>query len=295
MRDSMPEEGPSAWVGPPSTRVRPISPERPPLPSDPEACPPLDAAYATALERALATAGLVLDPAARAGIDAHARLLAAWNAAINLTAIRAPAAVAVEHVADSLSALPLLRVAAPWRPTLLDLGSGGGYPGLPLGLALPAGRLALVESVAKKARFLDVAGRAAAAAMRAAGGEPPAVEALAMRAEALAADAAQRGHWDVVTARAVAVLAELVELALPLVALGGLLVAWKSDAGDGALDAEIAAAGPVLAAAGGRLEAVERVDVPGLEDHRLVVVRAVAPAPARFPRSPAERRRSRGG
>jgi 16S rRNA (guanine527-N7)-methyltransferase len=292
----MPEEGPSAWVGPPSTRVRPISPERPPLPSDPDACPPLDVTYATALDRALATAGLVLDPAARAGIDAHVRLLMAWNAAINLTAIRVPAAVAVEHVADSLSALPLLRAAgAPGRPTLLDLGSGGGYPGLPLGLALPAGRLALVESVVKKARFLEVAGRAAGATMRAAGGEPPAVEVLATRAEALAADVAHRGRWDVVTARAVAALDELVELALPLVTVGGLLVAWKRDAGDGALDAEFAAAGPVLAAVGGKLEAVERVGVPGLEDHRLVVVRAVAPAPARFPRSPAERRRGRAG
>jgi 16S rRNA (guanine527-N7)-methyltransferase len=292
----MTEEGPPARVGSPSTRVRPISPERPPPPSDPAACPPLDATYATALDRALATAGLVLDPAARAGIDAHARLLLAWNAVINLTAVRIPAAVAIEHVADSLSALPLLRAAGmPGRPTLLDLGSGGGYPGLPLGLALPAGRLALVESVAKKARFLGVAGRAAAAAMRAAGGEPPAVEALATRAEALAADAALRGRWDVVTARAVAALDELVELALPLVAVGGLLVAWKRDAGDGALDAEIAAAGLVLAAVGGTLETVERVSVPGLEDHRLVAVRAVAPAPARFPRSPAERRRGRGG
>jgi len=93
----------------------------------------------------------------------------------------------------------------------------------------------------------------------------------------------------------VAALDELVELALPLVAVGGLLVAWKRDAGDGALDAEVAAAGPILAAAGGKLETVERVSVPGLEDHRLVVVRAMGPAPARFPRSPAERRRGRGG
>ena len=292
----MPEEGPSAWVGPPSTRVRPISPERPPLPIDPDACAPLDAAYTTALERALATAGLVLDPAARAGIDTHARLLVAWNTAINLSAIRVPAAVAVEHVADSLSALPLLRAAGtPGRPSLLDIGSGAGYPGLPLGLALPAGRLALVESVAKKARFLDVAGRGAAAAMRAAGGEPPVVEALATRAEALAADPAHRGRWDVVTARAVAALDELVELALPLVSVGGLLVAWKRDARDGALDAEITAAGPVLAALGGRLESVEPVGVPGLEDHRLVAVRAVVPAPLRFPRPPAERRRGLRG
>ena len=292
----MPEEGPSAWVDPPSTRVRPTSPEHPPLPSDPDACPSLDASYATSLEHALATAGLVLDPAARAGIDAHARLLMAWNAAINLSGIRVPAAVAVEHVADSLSALPLLRAAGtPGRPSLLDLGSGGGYPGLPLGLALPAGRLALVESVAKKARFLAIAGRAAAAAMRAAGSEPPAVEALAARAESLAADRSHRGHWDVVTARAVAALVELVELALPLVSVGGLLVAWKRDAGDGALDAEITAAGPVLAAVGGRLESVEPVGVPGLEDHRLVAVRAVAPAPVRFPRPPAERRRGLRG
>src|SRR3972149_5529230 len=90
--------------------------------------------------------------------------------------------------------LPPLRAAgALGRPPLLALGSGGGYPGLPLGLALPAGRLALVESVAKKARFLDVAGRAAAAAPGAAGGEAPTGEALATRAAGPAAAPAPRG------------------------------------------------------------------------------------------------------
>lgn len=277
---------------PPSTHVRPDALQRDPLPLEPDACPPLEAAYGVALDGALAAAGVVIDPAARAGIDVHVRLLVAWGDAINLTAIRGPAAVAVEHVADSLSALPALRRAGlPLRPSLLDLGSGAGYPGLPLALVLPVGRVALVESVAKKARFLEVAGRAAVAASRAAGGDPPRVDALAVRAEALATDVEHRGRWDIVTARAVAPLAELVELALPLLTVGGLLVAWKREAGDGELQREVDAASEMLVVVGGAMEAVERADVPGLEDHRLVLIRSTRQAPAGFPRTPAARRR----
>ena len=101
----------------------------------------------------------------------------------------------------------------------LDLGSGGGYPGLPLALALPAERALLVDSIAKKAAFLEVAVAAAGVAGR--------VEIAAARAESLAADRRHRERWPAVTVRAVASLAELVELAFPLLAPGGVLVAWK--------------------------------------------------------------------
>jgi 16S rRNA (guanine527-N7)-methyltransferase len=272
-------EGRRAWPGtPPSTHARAE------LPIDPAACPALEPAFHEALDEALGSAGIVLDAAARAGIEAQARLLVVWTAAINLTAIRTSRGVALEHVADALAALPLLRgLGLPEGPAILDLGSGGGYPGLPLGLALPAGRLALVDSIGKKARFLRVAAAAAEAAAIANGGRAPRVDVFAVRAEALGAAAEHRGRWDLVTARAVGELRVLVELALPLLRRGGWLVAWKRDAGDGALAAEIAAAETSLARLGGVITAPQRVGVAGLEDHRLIGIRRAAAAPGRTP------------
>jgi 16S rRNA (guanine527-N7)-methyltransferase len=245
-------------------------------------CPPLARGFHELLDEALAAIGIVLDAAVRAGIEAQARLLLAWTTSINLTAIRTPDGVALEHVADSLSALPLLlRLGLPERPAILDLGSGAGYPGLPLGLALPAGRLALVDSIGKKARFLRVAADAGAAALTDRAGHPPRIDVFAARAEALAGEPEQRGHWDLVTARAVGELRVLAELAMPLLRPGGWLVAWKRDAGDGALAAELAAAVTTLARLGGAVMAEERTSVAGLEDHRLIAIRRIAARPGR--------------
>ena len=131
----------------------------------------------------------------RAAIDGHVRLLLAWTAAINLTAIRDPAEVAIAHVLDSLTAVPLLR--AMGIDAFVDIGSGGGLPGLPLAIALPARRALLVESTGKKARFLETA--VAAVMPEAQGGDVPGsdppVDVAAVRAEALARDPAHRGAW----------------------------------------------------------------------------------------------------
>jgi 16S rRNA (guanine527-N7)-methyltransferase len=205
------------------------------------------------------------------------RFLLAWTTAINLTAIRDPAEVARLHVADSLAAVPLLRGLG--VHALLDLGSGGGYPGLPLAAVLPADRALLVDSIAKKVRFLATVIEATGLGDR--------VHAEAARAEALAHDPADREAWPAVTARAVAGLAELVEVALPLVAPGGVLVAWKR----APLDDELATAAPALAALDAGPVTVHEAGVPGLEAHRLVVIARGGPIDPRFPRDPAERRR----
>ena len=113
------------------------------------------------------------------------------------------------------------------------------------------------------------------------------VEAAPVRAEALAADARHRGRWPAVTARAVAGLADLVELAVPLLEPGGALVAWKR----GEIGEELAAADRALAALGGGAVEVHPVDVPGLAGHRLVVVTARGRVPTGYPRDPAARRR----
>jgi 16S rRNA (guanine527-N7)-methyltransferase len=238
---------------------------------------------------------LAISGDARRTIDGHVRLLLAWNAAINLTAIRDPAEIAIRHVVDSLTAIRILEGHRPRR--IVDLGSGGGFPGIPLVAVQPFTRGILVESVAKKARFLST--------VVAATGLADIVEVEPVRAETLTAGAV--GHAETVVARAVAPLAELIELAFPLLPQGGSLVAWK---GAGALAngeaSELAAARRAIAAidpaatleieptvpADSALAADERAAVASLVDHRLIVVTRHADelGPA-WPRDPAARKR----
>jgi 16S rRNA (guanine(527)-N(7))-methyltransferase RsmG len=189
----------------------------------------LPAAYHRALEAGLREVGVDLDSAQRSAIDGHVRLLLAWNRAINLTAIRDPVEAAGAHVVDSLAALPVFRERKVDR--FVDLGSGGGFPGLPLAIALPATHALLADSIGKKVRFLETVVDAVGLAGR--------VETQTARAETLARDPAHRERWPAVTARAVAALPDLVELAFPLLQRGGVLVAWKR----GEIGSELAAAG----------------------------------------------------
>jgi 16S rRNA (guanine527-N7)-methyltransferase len=180
-------------------------------------------------------------------------------------------------VLDALAALPLLRQNG--VRALLDLGSGGGYPGLPLAIALPAERALLVDSIGKKARFLATAVTGLGLADR--------VEVAAERAETLAADPRHRERWPVVTARAVAALPELVELAFPLLAPSGLLIAWKrSEIGEERLRSM-----PALAALGGGTLDMLELASPVPAGHVLVVCRKTGLTPAGWPRPPVERAR----
>ena len=250
---------------------------REPLPTRVEATPELPAEYAAALDAGLDALSLTISAEARDAIDGHVRLLLAWTEAINLTGIREPAAVATAHVVDSLSGAPVLHERGIDR--FIDLGSGGGYPGLPLAAVIPAARALLLEPVAKKAAFLS--------AVAAATGLAGTVEAAPVRAEALAADGRHRGRWPGITVRAVAGLAELVELAFPLLEPGGCLVAWKR----GDLDLELAAAERAIDALGGGSIEVRPVAVDGLDRHCLVVATSGGRVPPGYPRDPGARRR----
>jgi 16S rRNA (guanine527-N7)-methyltransferase len=160
---------------------------------------------------------------------------------------------------------------------ILDLGSGGGFPGLPLAAALADAQVTLADSVAKKAAFLQVVVAATALADR--------VTARATRAEALAAAPAR---WDVVTARAVGSLPDLVELALPLLEVGGRLIAWKR----GAIEDELLGGQRAAEALGGGSPELRPIDaIPALAGHVLVTVRKHRPTPAGYPRDPARRSR----
>jgi len=250
---------------------------RDPLPSRVQDLLPLSPAYHAVLDEGLATLGLDLASDAREALDVHVRFLLAWTVAINLTAIREPADAARLHVLDSLAAAPHLRARGITR--LLDIGSGGGFPGLPLAIALGSDRALLVDSVGKKVRFLQAVIEATGLARR--------VAAETIRSEVLARDRRDREGWPSVTARAVTSLAELVELGMPLVAPGGVLVAWKR----APLDEELAAATGALAALRAGPVTVVPSGVPGLETHHLVIIERGGRIDTHFPRDAAERRR----
>jgi len=185
------------------------------------------------------------------------------------TTVRAPAQAVRAHVADSLVALELDAVRDATR--IADLGAGAGFPGLPLAVALPGAQIALVESVARKCAFIH-------AAISAAGLEN--AEVVCERAESWHAGLGTR---DLVTARALAPLAVLVEYAAPLLAADGVLVAWKGRR-DEQEERDAAAAAAELGLA---LEGVRTVHpYPGADHRHLHVLRKVAPTPARFPRRP---------
>lgn len=167
--------------------------------------------------------------------------------------------------------MPELRSAS-W---IADVGSGAGFPGLVLAVALPRARVDMIESASRKCAVID-------RLTHAAGLDNELVRALPMRAEERAAWGG-RESYDAVTARAVASLPVLVEYASPLLAIGGVFVAWK-----GSLDGDEEARGAKAAVEVG-LEPERVVQVEpwlGVRDRRLVVYRKVSPAPDRFPRRP---------
>lgn len=186
-----------------------------------------------------------------------------------ITSVRDPARGVDVHVADSLVALDVDRVRSARR--LADLGAGGGFPGLPLAIALPETRVALVESVGRKCAFLE-------RATQALGLDNAAV--INARAEAWRAGA--EAH-DVVTARALAPLPTLLEYAAPLLHTGGSLVAWKGRR-DAAEEADGVAAAAIL-----RLSEPEPVPVHPFAtavDRHLYLSSKVGMTPPEFPRRP---------
>lgn len=220
--------------------------------------------------------GLDLAPAQLDLFARYQAILLDWNTRINLTAIAAPEDVQRKHFLDSLTCLAVL---PPGPLRLIDVGSGAGFPGLPLILARPEISVTLLEATGKKARFLEHV----VAELGLAG-----VRIVNARAEEAGRDPAERERYDWAVARAVAPLPELAEYLLPLVRVGGSALAQKGR--DAA--AEAAGAAGAFKRLGGRLAEVRPVTVPGLEDERaLVVLEKMSPTPGKYPRRPGEPRK----
>lgn len=200
----------------------------------------------------------VAEPAHRAALAAYARLLLKANASYNLSAARSAGDVAA-HIGDALTLLPYV------REPLLDVGSGGGFPALPLAIAAGI-RATLVESVAKKARFLE----AAVAEL----GLP--VRVVVARAESAAHVPELREQFASATARAVGPLPTVLELTVPFLALGGRALLQRG----GLSEAERRAGADAALVLGAELGA--EVELDGLR--RILFAEKRATTPARFPR-----------
>ncbi len=193
-----------------------------------------------------------------------------WNERVNLTAITDEPGIVTRHFLDSL------RCANSWGAApgnLVDIGAGAGFPGLPLKILRPELQLTLVESIAKKAAFLrymvDTLGLND-------------VEIVVARAEAVGRTPAQREHYDLVVARAVAELRVLAEYCLPLCRIGGRFLAPKG----ARIEDELRAALPAITQLGGRLVGIEPVELPELEPRSLVVIEKISRTPPQYPRAP---------
>ena len=217
--------------------------------------------------------------AARAGTALSARqhellaryldLLLAANQRMNLTRITDRAAAESQHVGDSLTILPYIPQGA---RRLADVGSGGGVPGIPLAIARPDVQVLLIESTKKKAAFLR-------SAIEDLGLDN--VQVSDQRAEDLGRSSETRESFDVVASRAVATMVWLAEWSLPLLRMGGKMLAMK---GPKAAE-ELPVAGHAIRLLGGGSPDVHPADVPGAHNHVIVEIAKVRRTPAVYPRS----------
>lgn len=218
---------------------------------------------------------LDLTPAQLNSFRLYAQELAAWNEKFNLTAIKEPKDVEIKHFADSLSCLLAIRVShTSTAIRLIDVGTGAGFPGVPLKIVCPDIRITLVESVGKKVKFLNHLIEKL---------ELKNVIVIQSRAEEIGQQAEHRERYDWAVARAVAVMPILLEYLLPLVKVGGKVLAQKGESAPAEAqgkDAEKAAR--IL---GGTLDQIKQVELPTIVEPRyLVIFNKTAATPNKYPR-----------
>jgi 16S rRNA (guanine527-N7)-methyltransferase len=215
---------------------------------------------------------LTLTAGQRQQFSQYQSLLLTWNEQMNLTAVTDPAAVQSRHFLDSLSCT--LITGSLNGQSLIDVGTGAGFPGIPLKIAFPDLQLTLVESITKKCRFLETA--VAELGLKQ-------VSILNERVELLGRDPAHREQYDWAVARAVAALPVLAEYLLPLCRLGGAMLAMK---GESAV-AELATAEMAVRTLGGSNARWQPVTLPGESSSRyLIVVPKSSLIPDNYPRRP---------
>ena len=222
------------------------------------------------LTQGLAQLDITSPPEAIDRLCRYAQLLVEQNKVMNLTAITDPEGIARLHFLDSAALLPLCGGAA--GKSLIDVGTGAGFPGLVLKILCPELKLTLLDSLGKRVNWLSQVARELGLKD---------VTCLHARAEEQALVKGYRDSFDLVTARAVADLRLLSELCLPYAKVGGTFLSMKSvDSGE-----ELDRAAHAIKLLGGRLENITDCPIPGCDvTHRVVAIRKMAPTLKGYPR-----------
>ncbi len=217
-----------------------------------------------ALREGLPKLGLSLAEETQAALCAFGRAVVEQNRVMNLTAITQPDQVAKLHLLDSLTLLTLEELRG---KTMIDVGCGAGFPGVPVKIACPEVKLTLLDSLGKRMAWLE-------SCLPELG-----VEAECVTARAEEAVAARREQYDIAVSRAVARLNILLELTAPYVKVGGKVLAMKGTAAQ----EELEEAKNAIRQLGLKLEQVKQFPIDGTA-HTVIVLKKVAPTPARYPR-----------
>lgn len=198
------------------------------------------------------------------------KLLVKWNEVMNLTAITDFTQVLEKHFLDSLS---IVKVLTPDKETILDMGTGAGFPGIPIKIAFPGTRITLLDSLNKRINFLnEVIGQLGLTN----------IEAVHGRSEDLGQNKKYRENYDICVSRAVAKLSSLSEYCLPFVKTGGCFIPYKS----GSIEEELEMSRKALQVLGASVEATSSFTLPGTDMERtLLLIRKTKITPARYPRS----------
>lgn len=214
--------------------------------------------------------GIALSEAQTDQFMQYLSLLLEWNEKMNLTAITDPVEVVQKHFIDCISVLPHLDLQG--GETMIDVGTGAGFPGVPLKIASPALQVTLLDALQKRLTFLDTLTQSL---------DLYDVTLVHSRAEDGGQNPDLREQFDLCVSRAVANLAVLLEYCLPFVKVGGKLAALKGpDAAQ-----EIEQSQNALQILGGKVTAVIPITIPQTDlQHQLVLVEKIAPTPQRYPR-----------
>lgn len=220
------------------------------------------------LGRELKQIGIELDDYGLDRFDQYAERLVRWNEKVNLTAITDPDEIVIKHFVDSLYILKFIKMSP--NQSLVDVGSGAGFPGLPLLIANPQLEVTFVDSVNKKLSFIkDALNNAGLMA-----------NIINSRAEELGRNSDFRESFDYVTARAVAPLRVLAEYCLPLVKPDGFFVSMK---GSNGLQ-ELADAENAIKTLGGEVAKTAEYTLPNGDPRSIIIVRKISQTPTKYPR-----------
>ena len=216
--------------------------------------------------------GLTLTEAQVEKFNTYFELLVEWNEKINLTAITAPQDVAVKHMIDSLSCYD--ESIFKQEAKIIDVGTGAGFPGLPLKIFRPDLKLTLFDSLNKRILFLQTVAEALGITD---------INFVHSRAEDGGKNKQLREQYDIAVSRAVARLNVLCEWSLPFVTVGGFFIALKGSQ----YSQEVDEARGALQLLGGEIAKIEKIKLPGLDDIRAgVYIKKIKKTPLSYPRRP---------